>query len=109
MPSRVATHRPAGTPTEAEVRRSYDGSPDRRADKRFYDSAAWRRLRAAILAEWPLCRRCPEGRPTPAVEVHHREPRHARPDLALDPDNLEGLCRTCHRKARPEDRAHRSA
>lgn len=109
MPAKIPRARRRCQPAAAMIRRAYEAAPDRRADKAFYSSAAWRALRAAYLAEWPLCRRCPPARPTPALEVHHRKPRDAYPDLALDYANLEGLCRTCHRKTRAEDSASRSA
>ncbi|WP_350211168.1 HNH endonuclease [Botrimarina sp.] len=75
-------------------RRSYDRT---RPSDPFYCSRAWRKLRAAFLAEHPLCRDClSAGRTTAAAEVHHREKRADRPDLALTWGNLEALCKGCH-------------
>jgi len=30
------------------------------------------------------------------IQVHHKLPRHIRPDLAVDQTNLIALCRDCH-------------
>jgi hypothetical protein len=30
------------------------------------------------------------------LEVHHIQPQHVRPDLAMDTNNMVILCRTCH-------------
>ena len=63
-----------------------------RQSKRFYDSVRWRRLRALVLAEQPLCLDCEE----PAEMVHHLQERTQRPDLELDRANLVALCHACH-------------
>ena len=57
------------------------------------NSYAWQRLRASVLAEEPLCRRCSYfGQTVPATDVDH---------ISGDPsdnsrDNLQGLCHECH-------------
>jgi 5-methylcytosine-specific restriction protein A len=66
------------------------------------------RLRAAFLADHPLCVACLEAdRLTPATIAHHRLERLERPDLALDPANLEPYCRACHsrhhKRSRPDE------
>lgn len=44
-----------------------------------------------------LCQEClRQGKITPATEAHHIIPLEERPDLALDVNNGEGLCRDCH-------------
>lgn len=69
----------------------------RQIDKNFYASAPWRKLRAAFLAQGPLCVDCrKQGRITEAKHVHHVLPRKTHPHLALDWDNLEALCVKCH-------------
>jgi 5-methylcytosine-specific restriction protein A len=88
MPDRIPYFRPAAAlgPTEAEGER-----------KAFYNSAAWRRLRAAVLRARPLCARCAKaGLVVEASIVHHVEERLQRPDLAFATSNLEGLCPSCH-------------
>lgn len=98
MPSRVPTARNRHAPP---ARRDLDRTDDRREAKAFYRSPAWRRLRASILRSDPLCRDCrAAGRYVPAVDVHHLQDRADFPELALDPSNLEGLCKGCHNRRR---------
>jgi len=69
--------------------------------------ADWRRVRAAVLAEEPLCRMCAEaGRTTAAAEVDHIHPFHGLSDpRRLERSNLRPLCVPCHR-ARTGSQAH---
>lgn len=102
MPKRVATYRPHFL-SRAKTTRAYETTASRLADKRFYASAAWLRLRAAFLAENPLCNACQtQGQVTAAEHVHHLKERKDYPELALEWSNLEALCQPCHnRKRRP--------
>lgn len=80
-------------PLRRAVNRAHD---ERRgtAHARGYDRR-WRRVRSAVLAARPLCAECERaGRITPATDVHHRTPRRAGGEDALD--NLEPLCHACH-------------
>lgn len=57
------------------------------------DGAAWRKLRALVLAEQPLCPECNErGILEPATEVHHIDDDPTNNDRS----NLVGLCKPCH-------------
>jgi 5-methylcytosine-specific restriction enzyme A len=88
MPDRIRYFNPAASlgPTAAESER-----------KRFYNSAAWKRLRALVLRAHPLCRECLErGLVVEATIAHHVQDRLRRPDLALDRSNLVGVCAPCH-------------
>ena len=60
------------------------------ASERGYDHE-WAKLRKQMLAEYPTC-----DCGAPAVEVHHVISVRERPDLRLDPSNLQCLCRSCH-------------
>lgn len=63
----------------------------------FLVSSAWRKLRAVYVKRHPLCQRCLEaGRTEAATEVHHVRKRADYPELALDWNNLEALCKPCH-------------
>ena len=65
--------------------------PTQLAARRFYQSSAWQKLRAAHLSKNPRCKFC--GRPGRMVD--HVKRRRDRPDLALDPRNLQTLCHAC--------------
>jgi 5-methylcytosine-specific restriction enzyme A len=71
---------------------------DRAARLKFYSSAPWRKMRKWYLSQHPLCERCKDedGKLEPATEVDHKIPLEQRPDLALDPKNLQSLCKPCH-------------
>lgn len=56
------------------------------------NSAAWRKLRAQVLAEVPLCQYCPPGVITPATEVDHKNNDPADNSR----ENLVSCCKPCH-------------
>lgn len=57
------------------------------------DGAAWRKLRAMVLAEQPLCPECgDQGLMVPATEVDH----HDNDPSNNSRDNLVGLCKSHH-------------
>lgn len=72
--------------------------------ERFYSSKAWKECRKAYRKKvGGLCERClAEGRISAGVIVHHKiylTPENInRPDIILNPANLELLCRDCHAK-----------
>lgn len=62
---------------------------------RGYD-VRWRRVRARVLADEPMCRHCQaQGYTTPATEVDHIVPL-ARGGARLDRNNLQSLCHDHH-------------
>lgn len=68
---------------------------------RGYD-AAYLRLRTWFMSqpENTLCRHCERrGRYEPATDCHHVQPIRDRPELRLEPSNLEPLCVACHAAA----------
>ena len=70
------------------------------------DGKAWRRLRAAILGERPLCQHCLDrGVIEPATEVDHvdNDPTDNRPEA------LQSLCKPCHSRKTQRDRGHKVA
>lgn len=77
---------------------------------RGYDRA-WERLRARHLANNPWCVFClRKGIVTPATVGDHIETIEDRPDLRLDDDNVQSLCKPCHdgEKQRQDAAARRS-
>ena len=64
------------------------------------NNAAWRKLRASVLQEQPMCADCEaRGLLVPASEVHHIN------DDACDNtrSNLVGLCKQCHSRHTAHD------
>ena len=64
---------------------------------KFYHSAKWKRCRAYVVSlHRGVCQRCG----MPGTEVHHIIPLTIDnvndPFIALNPDNLELLCKSCH-------------
>src|SRR5438132_112801 len=53
----------------------------------------WRRLEKETLRSHPFCSFC--GAPKP-LQVHHINPVHLHPEMALDASNLIVLCQPCH-------------
>lgn len=70
--------------------------------KNFYNSPAWKRLRKQYSQQQRhLCERClDKGMFRPGEIVHHKIPitpeNVSDPDITLNPDNLQLLCRDCH-------------
>lgn len=89
------SHKPDFTPS---VRQQTDPRYIRAREIR--GSAQWRKVRAFVLAQHPLCRD-PFGHhgdafPTLAEDVHHIAALIDRPDLAFTETNLAPICQRCH-------------
>ncbi len=98
MPHKVPTFRPPGAVAARQAAvRQYERGKDRQADKDFYKSKPWLRLRDLKRQRNPLCEDClAEGRTVLMAEVHHIKSRKTHPELALDLENLRSLCSSCH-------------
>lgn len=76
--------------------------------KAFYNSKAWKQCREAYKKSvHGLCERClANGKYVLGDEVHHKTyltPEFiSNPEIALNWDNLELLCATCHNKEHHE-------
>ena len=71
----------------------------------IYQDRRWKRMRAAKIANNPLCEKCEvEGRVTPTTEVHHKIPFQTGRNteeverLAFEWDNLMSVCTSCHKE-----------
>lgn len=84
----------------------YDKYKRNQEAKRFYNSKEWGICRENVLIRDDyLCQEClkdPENPLIPADMVHHIKPLEEYPELALNEDNLESLCNSCHNKEHPE-------
>jgi 5-methylcytosine-specific restriction enzyme A len=68
----------------------------------WYHTPRWKRLRAQVLAEEPLCGDClTEGRTTASTDADHQVPHRGDVALFWSRPNLRGRCHACHsRKTR---------
>lgn len=67
------------------------------------DGAAWRKLRAYVLAGEPMCRHCTQqGALTIAADVDHRDNDASNNALV----NLVPLCHECHSRKTAKDMGH---
>jgi len=63
----------------------------------FYSSQSWRKARYQTLKNCNgKCVLCGSPPGKHSLHVDHIKPRSDRPDLALDPKNLQVLCRDCN-------------
>ncbi|MBX3499372.1 MAG: HNH endonuclease [Alphaproteobacteria bacterium] len=63
----------------------------------FYASREWLTLRYDTLRRHgPRCQCCGATGPEAIIQVDHILPRRDHPELALDPGNLQVLCRPCN-------------
>lgn len=66
------------------------------SNTKFYQSTAWRKLRAIKLEQQPLCEEClSKGIHTHAKVADHIVPIN-RGGAALNIENLQSLCDRCH-------------
>lgn len=78
--------------------------------QQFYKTRAWKDTRQQIIIrQGGICCRCKKR---PAVYVHHTvyltDSNFNDPTIALNPDNLEGLCMTCHNEEHNPSSSHRN-
>ena len=76
----------------------------RHHNTKFYQSTAWRKLRAEKLRQNPICEQCVRiGLIIPAQVVDHIVPIN-KDGAALDIDNLQSLCHPCHNRKSAMDK-----
>lgn len=64
---------------------------------KWYNTAAWKRLRLVQLRREPLCRFCKKkGIISPADTVDHIIPHRGNKELFFSLDNLQSLDKKCH-------------
>lgn len=94
-------HRGAAHRDYGRARRGFD------AERTFYQSAAWRAVRAAFLREHPLCCQCEaKGRLVAARVVDHVQPIKEG-GARFDWVNLQSLCTSCHNAKTARETAQR--
>lgn len=103
MPTKPPTHNPRRV-AKRDYQRQYDKR--RKAEKswrKWYATAQWKNLRQITLIRFPACTRCLPERVTPSTVADHIEPHRGNPELFWNPDNLTGLCATCHNSAKSRE------
>ncbi|WP_080420665.1 HNH endonuclease [Burkholderia ubonensis] len=116
MPKVIKTHKPRHLldPRLTELEPRGKALSTRRANRTGRDadsrrtiplnSAAWQRLRASVLADEPLCRKCSkQGRIVPATDVDHHDGNPGNNDR----ENLVPLCHSCHSRKTAADHGKR--
>lgn len=102
MPTVRKVQRPWIKPAPSKPR--FNQKPAGDIPTNFYRMAAWRKLRALVLQETPLCVHCKEQkRLTPATMVDHIKPIRLGGE-PLDEANLMPLCHHCHQVKRGKER-----
>jgi 5-methylcytosine-specific restriction protein A len=91
-------------PTIRFKKKKRDNTVNKFQYQSIYNTPRWKKLRAAKVAENPLCEVCLRvGRVVPTDEVHHIRPldfsmtRGELEELAYDWDNLLSVCVPCHK------------
>lgn len=75
----------------------------------FYNSAAWRKLRAVHVKYHPLCEHCKaKGLTTPTAVVDHIIEILDDYSKRLSPKNLQSLCLACHNKKTAQEHTKRT-
>ena len=79
----------------------FDNSIHQEGAAEFYGSIKWKKCRRNYLSLHPVCERCAKlGKVNRAEIVHHKiyldTNSYRDPDVALNYDNLESLCFSCH-------------
>jgi len=78
-------------------RLSKKGKKQLKLKENFYDSKEWRRVRyQALKLHGRQCLCCGQKAPNVELHVDHIKPRSKYPELELDIDNLQILCKDCN-------------
>lgn len=88
---------PLGTDARCEKhKRQYNRERSQNVNQSFYNSTQWKRLRAVVRKEEPICSECKKhGRVSLTQHVDHILPI-AEGGAKLARENLAGLCESCH-------------
>ncbi len=70
----------------------------------FYNSRQWRKLRRMILQRDPICKKCEKKNIFVSSNVVDHILSIRLGGAKLSPDNLQGLCTTCHNRKSARDK-----
>ena len=96
-PIRISCSPPARRPASVHALAGFVLAMANREYHHLYNTAAWRRARAAWLREHPLCRMHGElGQVVPATVVDHIVPHRGDVEVFWDRGRWQSLCKRCH-------------
>ena len=85
--------------------RVYDNTTRDESIAKFYNSKSWKSVRNRKIKADPICEHCKEkGKIEIAKEVDHIIPIKVDWSKRLDINNLQSLCKSCHRKKTIKDK-----
>lgn len=73
--------------------KEYDNNRRNQESKKFYNSAAWKKVRKLVLTSNPFCVEC--GKPAEMVD-HKKAIKDG--GAKLDLNNLQPMCNSCHNR-----------
>jgi len=86
-------------------KKAFDGYTNK--NSKFYNSSAWRKLRAWYIRNNPACERCLDtGRVVDGKYVDHIQPIN-QGGAKLDQYNLQTLCTSCNARKTARDRQNK--
>jgi 5-methylcytosine-specific restriction protein A len=102
-------------PKKQEKREYTSSKRDNANHHAVYNTGTWRKLRLWYLSEHPLCERClkEKGKIQSAIDVHHKieiDKGHTlmeKRTLGFDVENLESLCKDCHKEEHKKRRLNK--
>ncbi len=102
--------KPGTPPWIASTRKAQSGRKS--GNQKFYNSTAWRKLRAWFIVQFPLCKPClKKNKYTDCTRKGAGVVDHVKPinegGAPLDPENLQTLC-TMHHNQKSGREAHKS-
>ena len=84
--------------SECQLYLEYKPKKKKKVSTTFYSSSAWRNLKYKVFCHYEAtCMCCGASRVSGAeIHVDHILPRSKHPELALEFDNMQVLCRDCN-------------
>jgi 5-methylcytosine-specific restriction protein A len=70
----------------------------------MYDDPRWKAIKIELFASHPVCAICEE---VVATDADHREPHRGNEALFFRKDNVQPLCRQCHRSKTEREKRER--
>jgi 5-methylcytosine-specific restriction protein A len=88
---------------DCEKKRQPQRDTKTEAERKFYGSARWKRIRARQRQKQPLCETCLAKGIVRAMKVADHKVPIRRGGDPEDPDNIQSQCDECHNQKRQEE------